>query len=289
MNYVYSILRRNIYPFRYRFFKKELIYIYKYILSSYISMNLCLGFFGFIRTLITPSEFNRFLELLPNNSTLDIFISCPNKINELDSDTLVLNTDIFTEDMYDIFKNRNIYVNLYRYIPDIFREKSRNLKLPDFSNESRMFPYRIFSLHSSISKLSKFILNHIDTNTIIYDNIILTRFDIFNSIQSFGTILDTTNTNNVYLWRNHSDTIYAEDKILITSIHGLKKLANLYESINSETVDTLCSEICSEVIIGKYMKSFDDIILKYQEGICIGLSPFIHVKYEESFINQLRF
>lgn len=252
-------------------------------------MKLCLGFFGFIRILITKEHVNNFLKLLDNYDEIHVFISCPNKIGELDDK---FNESEITNHFLDVFKHdkiRYVHVKYYNYNPQQFLQKSRILNLPDRCNISnaQICTYRVISCHYSISTLSEYIKN----NPTIYDNIILTRFDIFPTITSLGDCI-TINNNEIYIWRTipyHSETD-AEDRVIITSWYGLTHLQSLYGIYNDEqsfnNLEIKEHAFYSENIIGKYLNGFNELIKKPQTNICIGMSPFIKDKYTD-FISMI--
>jgi hypothetical protein len=239
---------------------------------------ICIGFFGFIRNSINYEIFNQFKQLLPANSILDIFITCPNKVNEYDDPLSII--DMHSEIIKDIraaFGTCNVYVDIYEYDPLIFIKKVRNLRLPDYTS----YPiYRVFSGHFSISRLCRNITNFARDNHINYKNIILTRFDIIPGVKSLGNLLEHVDENNIHIWRRcpYSSDTDAEDRIIISSMKGVHALADLYENGNTRGID-IYETLVPENILGKYLTTFPNLIKLPQDGIKMELSPSIKVKY----------
>ena len=128
--------------------------------------------------------------------------------------------------------------------------------------------------------LSKYI---IDAN-ISYDTHILTRFDIFPSITSFGSCIHTITDNRIYIWRTipYISQDDAEDRIIISSKESLYILSCLYDSNIYNLFHNNLHNFLSEKIIGTYLKSHN-ILLMNQTNINIGLSPYMNVKYTSEF------
>jgi hypothetical protein len=254
-----------------------------------MSSRICIGFFGFIRIPITYEIFYEFKKSLPDNSTIDIFITCPNKVNEYDSDTEVINTESqIIRDLQSVFKDCNVYVDIYPYEPLIFIKKSRDLGLPDYTT----FPtYRVFSQHYSISKLSTNITKFARNNNIYYKSVILTRFDIIGGVKLFSHFIENVDKNIMYIWRHpyeNSPDSQAEDRIIISSIEGVEVLCNLYEG--SDKSRDIYSMLYPEIILAKYVSLFPHIRMLPQDNIQIILSPFKVVKYSpfnKSLMNHL--
>ena len=243
-------------------------------------MNICLGFFGFVREKINYEQFINFKKLLPPDSTIDVFISCPSIVDELTEEEI--NYESFINEMTDIFKDSSIYVNLYKYEPFIHIDKTRKLNIPDFITNHNLYSFRVVSLTFSIELLSTFIHKHIIEQNKNYDNIILTRFDLFNSIKSFGECLIYPE-NGMRVIRDVN--LHAEDRIIITKKLGLEKLTNLYKIYdNIEYYNSLCitnENFFVERILLKYLNTFNDIILLEQKNLVIGLSTRFHDKYNK--------
>lgn len=241
-------------------------------------MNICLGFFGFVREKINYEQFVNFKKLLPPNSIIDVFVSCPSIVDELTNEEI--NYESFINEMTDIFKNSSIYVNLYKYEPFIHIDKTRKLNIPDFITNHNLYSFRVVSLTFSIDVLSTFIHKHIIEENKNYDNIILTRFDLFNTIKSFGDCLIYPE-NGMRIIRDVN--LHAEDRIIITKKIGLEKLTNLYKIYDIE-YHSLCitnEEFFVERILLKYLNTFNDIVLLKQENLVIGLSTRFHDKYNK--------
>jgi len=251
---------------------------------------ICIGFFGFIRNPINYKIFNEFKSSLPENSIIDIFITCPNKVNEYDNDTDIIDINSkIIKDLSSSFDNCNIYIDIYNYEPLIFIKKARELGLPDYTN----YPiYRLFSLHYSISRLSTNIIKFTKDNNINYNSVIITRFDIMNiGIKNFSNFVKTIDKNMMYVYRypyNNRVDADAEDRIIISSIEGIEVLCNLYDNKNGSK--DIYNKLESEAILSKYLISFPNIKMLPQDGMNIPFSPSLKVKYSNEsrkYLNTL--
>jgi hypothetical protein len=127
----------------------------------------------------------------------------------------------------------------------------------------------------------------IKDNGILYDTNIITRFDIFSSIKSFGNCLHVMTDSIAYIWRTipYESKDDAEDRIIIGSYSLINAISHLYNSIYN-IYHTDPSNFTSEKIIGSYLKLFKDIVLLNQSNINIGLSPTLNDKYTNEFENK---
>lgn len=247
-------------------------------------MNICLGFFGFTRQLINHEMFINFIKLLPNGSNIDIFISCPSKLDEIQTGDEINDVEFKTH-MANVFKDCPVFINTYKYNPHDYIQKTRILEIPDYITTKRIYSFRILSLHFSISLLSNIIYDYTIKENKNYDKIILTRFDIFPTIESFGDCLTQTLEPTIHIWRTcpYKSSTDAEDRVIITNILGLEKIRNLYtiyDNLNCyRTFSISNNDFYSEHIIGTYLKSFDNIVLLPQDNIRVGLSSYRNVKY----------
>ena len=253
-------------------------------------MNICLGFFGFTRKMITSDDFTKFMKILPPDSNIDIFICCPSKMDEILDDTI--DEVKFKEYIQTVFKNKLINFKFYEYDPFEFIIKSRKIYLPDYIINTKLYTFRILSLHFSISLLSTTIHEHMIKENKEYDSIILTRFDIFPLIQSLGDCLMRGKEPVIYIWRTcpYNSIDDAEDRIIITSKYGLEKLKNLYNIYDSipyyKSFDISIDNFYPEYIIGKYLNRFDEILKLPQKDIILGLSPYMNAKYSSNNTNH---
>jgi len=248
-------------------------------------MKICLGFYGFIRTNITHENVILFLNTLPANAIIDIYIYTPNMFNEFDSEIITQNAII---EYVNVFQNipqiKNIFIKVYEYDPLIFILKSQEYNLPFKNAYNNIYPFRILSLHYSMSMLCSFIKG----NSILYDTYIITRFDIFPSIKSFGNCIHVMVENIAYIWRTipYESKDDAEDRIIIGSHNVIDAISNLYNNNIYNIYHTDPCHFISERIIGAYLKLFKDIVLMNQSNINIGLSPMLAVKYTNKFENK---
>lgn len=247
---------------------------------------ICVGFFGFIRNPITYRVFNRFRKLLPEHCTIDIFICCPNKVNEYDADTDIIDKDseIFNE-MREELDGYNFYIDVYEYNPLVFIKRVRELSLPDYTE----YPtYRVFSQHFSISRLCKNISNISRQSHINYDSIILTRFDTIPGVKTLGSLVEQVNENTIHIWRRcpYISDIDAEDRIIISSIGGVHALSHLYDDGFTRN-PRIYEALIPENILGKFLLTCNTLRLLPQEGILLEHSSSLQVKYSDKAKNYL--
>ena len=249
-------------------------------------MNICLGFFGFIRKIINKDEFIKFIKLLPLYSNIDIFISSPSQYGEIENN--VIDYESFKLSLKEVFNCNNIHIKLYNYNPFEFIKKVRTLNLPDYIEDTRCFPFRVISQHYSISMLCKNIYEHIIQENKQYDNIILTRFDILPTIESFGDCLIRKIEDSIHIIRTIPYYLneHAEDRIILTSKLGLEKLKNLYNIYEPSCYKQFNIEnnkFIPEYILYKYLNTFNDLLKLPQIDIIIGMSPYINNKYNNNY------
>ena len=253
-------------------------------------MNLCIGFFGFIRTNVpTTDEINLFLNNIMKNIkckkviNIDIYIYSYNSDefneNQIEDDLLILLKKNFINCTY--INNVNIKIleyNICKFIKKMYENKLNFIV-------NNLITYRILSLIYSITELSKFINN----SGIIYDHYILTRLDLFLKIESIGNF-DTHNIKNtILLWRTipYESDYDAEDRIIVTSYEGIIFLEKYYDSINIILNDIPQDHnFCHEFILGKYFKSLSNLKLLKQYDFIIPMSPFKDKKYDTNFIKK---
>lgn len=248
-------------------------------------MKICLGFYGFIRTNITHENVTLFLNTLPSNSVIDIYIYTPNRINEFDSETITKNVVIeYTNTFKNIPQIKNIFIEVYDYDPIIFILKSQEYNLPFKNVYNNIYPFRILSLHYSMSMLCGFIKD----NGILYDTNIIKRLDLFSSIKSFGNCLHVMIDSIAYIWRTipYESKDDAEDRIIIGSHSIINAISHLYNNSIYNIYHTDPYNFTSERIIGSYLKLFKDIVLINQSNINIGLPPTLNDKYTNEFENK---
>ena len=104
--------------------------------------------------------------------------------------------------------------------------------------------------------------------------------DILPGVSSLGNLLEP-HENVMYLWRRYPYTsdIYAEDRIIISSIDGVRTLSDLYDSGPKNVF--IYEDLCPENILGKYLSSFNNLVILPQEGVKLELSPSMNVKYSK--------
>ena len=223
-------------------------------------MNILIAFFGFIRrSIIEINEVNQFVRLFPENTTFQIVVFAPNKLNEFDDSPL--EKQVIKDIQGNFLQNKQIKTidfHYYNYSPFEFIQKAVDLSLPQ-KTVYQLYPYRILSLQYSISGLAKTIIQY----NYKYDFVIFTRFDIFGSIESLGSLERFKEENSIYTWRLIETTLwnqppevkkgYAEDMVFICSKEVVDYLTNLYDSGDVIYPNLRPDEIVSEYILGKYL------------------------------------
>jgi hypothetical protein len=225
------------------------------------------------------------MRLLPENSTVDVFITCCDRPTEMD-ENIKLELNSFTNIVNDIFAGCQVHIQMYEYEPQIYIKRTQKLNYDQYGTVTKMHPYRIMSFHHCLSMLAKNITDHIERTGVDYDNVILTRFDMLPRISSLGKMCETKNTDNFYIYRNPQ--IYGpemiEDRLFVLSSKYVGKLRGLYES--HETMTLPQDDFWSENILKEYVKQFPEICLLVQEGVEMEFSPFKDAKYENFFLES---
>lgn len=240
--------------------------------------SVAVGFFGFVRNMITPELWQRFERLLAPNTQLEVFICSPHLMKENDSDHVVNEAQL-----RQIFGKHKVHVQLYSYDASTFVQKSDELGYPDFNQVWQYYPFRIVSLHYGISQLSQMILRsptHFDVH-------LLTRLDMLNRIDSFGDVIHRVQPYDAYVYRKtppfHS---HIEDRCMIVSPEATQRLALLYQDL--KRIDTTdLAEFYSERMISKYLQLFPELKLHIQEGLQLQWEPYAQ-KYSDEFKSEMR-
>jgi hypothetical protein len=246
-------------------------------------MRICLGFFGFARVILEKESVEKVINLFQNDCEIDIYIMIPETLHEFGDQ--YLNQELFKTYINDIFNFpnvKNINIDFFKYDVKSIILRTKELKLP-FLCDSNTVHYRGVSLMNSISKLCKFICTK---QQMKYHCYIITRFDIFPGIYSFGDCIKNTTSNNIHIFRTcpYNDKNHAEHRIIITSYMGLEILSFYYDNLNKINLHTFSSE----AILKNYVDLFEKLEKKSQDNIVINLSPFLGLKYEPIFIEKCR-
>jgi len=241
-------------------------------------MRIALGLFGFIRMPVDNicQNFLHFINKLPIDTEIDIYICCPETMYEFSDELLDVNS-IKTQ-LHKICEN--VHIKTFQYEPFRFIEKYKSLNY-NFINGYKIHTYRFLSMHSNMSELSKYILE----SSKIYDFSVLTRYDMLLQIHDLGDINRFTEQNTIFTWRTcpYYSREDAEDRIIVTSKYGLEILSNLYEGHSNIIISD--AECYAEKILGKYLNLYENLIKKDQ-GIDMGLSEFKNVKTSVEYNNK---
>jgi hypothetical protein len=241
-------------------------------------MRVAFGLFGFIRMPVDNicQSFLNFFNKLPIDTEIDIYICCPETTYEFSNE--LLDVDNIKTQLHKICKN--VHIKTFQYEPYRFIEKSKSLNY-NFVSQHNIYTYRLLSMHSNMSELSKYILESPN----IYDFIILTRYDMLSQINDLGNVNRFAEKNTIFSWRSspYHSREHAEDRIIVTSRYGLEILSNLYDGHSKMVISD--AEFYGEGILCKYLNLYEDLIKKDQ-GIDMMLSPFKDVKYSVEVKNK---
>jgi thymidylate kinase len=179
----------------------------------------------------------------------------------------------------------NVFIRDYKYEPQIFINQANDLNLARKTADN-LYPYRIISLFSAISKISK----EIREACVEYDFVILTRFDMLKLVYSIGAVTDyELYKDKSAIFGYRQDTSQIEDRLIITGEVGLEKLANLYDTYHKiENIAT--TQFVAEYILRSYLLQYaDELNIYYNSNIILGLGNRHH-KYTsevETKINEI--
>ena len=242
-------------------------------------MRYAVGFYGFARKIPNAYEVAAFFELFPKNSDVEIFLSVPNIIDEY----LNIETPVDQKSLIEVFGGKVKISNFFDYDAKKHIKKSRDMGLADYNEKHRYHSYRQLSLIYSISSISKIIKDH----SVEYDNIILTRLDLINTIK-FGNLLKEPNVSSIYGWREFDPTTF-EDRVIITCFRGIEVLSDMYDNFNSSLIDEK-EGLVSEFYIGNYLRLFPELRKEVQINTKIGVPEWSfgeRGKYSQNFKNYI--
>lgn len=255
-------------------------------------MKIAIGIFGFIRENIYDNEWLSFFKLFADASAadaadtdikIDVYIRTPDILHEFEKDMVdfeYIRTTLLKNPMIE-----NVFIRDYKYEPQIFINQANDLNLARKTADN-LYPYRIISLFSAISKISNFIREA----DIEYDFVVLTRFDMLKLVYSIGAVADyELYKDKSAIFGYRQDTSQIEDRLIITGEVGLEKLANLYDTYHKiENIAT--AQFVSEYILRSYLLQYaNELNIYYNSKIILGLGN-THHKYTsevETKINEI--
>ena len=252
-------------------------------------MKIAIGIFGFIRENIYDNEWLSFFKLFADASAadtdikIDVYIRTPDILHEFEKDMVdfeYIRTTLLKNPMIE-----NVFIRDYKYEPQIFINQANDLNLARKTADN-LYPYRIISLFSAISKISNFIREA----DIEYDFVVLTRFDMLKLVYSIGAAADyELYKDKSAIFGYRQDTSQIEDRLIITGEVGLEKLANLYDTYHKiENIAT--AQFVSEYILRSYLLQYaNELNIYYNSKIILGLGN-THHKYTsevETKINEI--
>lgn len=235
--------------------------------------SVALGFFGFVRHMVTQDDFHRFQRLLPPNTYLEIFICTPHLMKENEPEHCVDETQLRR-----VFGEHKVHMQTYPYDASTFIQKCDDLGYPDFNEVMQYYPFRIVSLHYGLSELSEMILGSVKK----FDVHLLTRLDMLNQIDSLGDVIHSVNPFDAYVYRRSGEHhSHVEDRCMVLSPEATFRLSQLYKDLGCIDTSNL-AEFYSEQMISKYLKMFPELKLHGQDGLQLQWEPYNH-KYSEEF------
>jgi hypothetical protein len=250
-------------------------------------MKIAIGIFGFIRENIYDNEWLSFFKLFAaSDIKIDVYIRTPDILHEFEKDMVdfeYIRTTLLKNPMIE-----NVFIRDYKYEPQIFINQANDLNLARKTADN-LYPYRIISLFSAISNISKEI-REASVAGVAYDFVILTRFDMLKLVYSIGAAADyELYKDKSAIFGYRQDTSQIEDRLIITGEVGLEKLANLYDTYHKiENIAT--AQFVSEYILRSYLLQYaDELNIYYNSKIILGLGN-THHKYTsevETKINEI--
>ena len=241
-------------------------------------MKIAIGIFGFIRDNIYDNNWLKFFELLKDGDIkVDIYVSTPNILNEFEGD--MVNFEYIKETLLKNPIVENVFIIPYKYEPQVFINKSKELNLP-YKTHDNLYPYRIISLFFSISNASTEILQ----SNIKYDFHILTRFDMLKLIYQIGTDFEIYKEKSAIYGYRRGVTSQIEDRFIITGDVGLSKLSKLYETYH--TIENIRTSFLSEHILRAYLLQYTPELKIYSTNILLGMVD-ISIKYTSIFEKKI--
>jgi thymidylate kinase len=246
-------------------------------------MKIAIGIFGFIRENIYDNEWLSFFKLFSDDIKIDVYICTPDILHEFEKDMVdfeYIKTTLLKNPMIE-----NVFIRDYKYVSQIFINQANELNLARKTADN-LYPYRIISLFSAISKISK----EIREADIEYDFVVLTRFDMLKLVYSIGADADyELYKDKSAIFGYRQDTSQIEDRLIITGEVGLEKLSNLYDTYHKiENIAT--TQFVSEYILRTYLLQYaNELNIYYNSKIILGLGN-THHKYTsevETKINEI--
>ena len=247
-------------------------------------MRIAFGFYGFLNTLFSPQEIYESLrKSLPKDSIIDIFYFCPSILREIEKTPLNKN-DI--EQSFKDSKLGNVYFKWYDYDPFFFIDQVEKLNLPMKSPTTKMYPYRLFSTYFHMSNTVQLIRDTIESESLVYDVVILSRNDYLKAIEYYTDIHNHIPLKNgIYVLRNDmfptNENVIFEDRV----VYGTPEYMLQLNSVFSELPKILTSDdtLYNEYIMREFLlRRFSPEFLYFQNGIQ-PLKPIsLHLEFKRT-------
>jgi hypothetical protein len=226
-------------------------------------MKVAICFYGFLRELYSSELVKNYLNnILYNNIELiDIYYACPNKLSELSNELNEEEKINVTHTLNSI----NVNYEIYDYNPNIFIEDIHKNNINLYSNITNQISPRLLSMFYGIKKSVELL----QKSTINYDRVIVTRFDLLNSIQNINKNNNYID-DSIYILRTSPyrvnfgrfvNNFHAEDRIFFGSKNIILKLTNIYDFIKSNWDD---NNAYAEKLLYDFYKN-ENIEIKYNE------------------------
>jgi hypothetical protein len=256
-------------------------------------MNIAICFTGFLRSLSNIENIKHIYSIFPVGlQSVTIYYSCPNKIEENDTEPFDINhvLGLFNQHENDKMK---INIQFREYDRNEFVEKAKQLNLP-YITSTKYHSHRILSCLNGFSETAK-LINAKDN----YNFIIFTRLDIIPHVCSVNDVFDNKQIlkDEAYIWRtipyiSAGDLAYhAEDRVFLCSCECVDIIKTLYDNLFKLNLSE--DIFCTEKILGVVF-NLNEHIKKYHLTNLVVYSTFntytqsrINIKYTKEFLDSM--
>jgi hypothetical protein len=250
-------------------------------------MKFAICFYGFLKDFNSSIIIDELIKnILYNNTenldTYDIYYNIPDQLTEFSEEFTIEERN----SIYNIFKLINIkgnkFINFHKYNPSLFLKDINDKKIDLYSETTNYISVRILSLMYNINET----INLLNTISLTYDKIIVTRLDLLDVIQNINIYNKLFMNNIIYLLRSHpyrvdSNNLHAEDRIFVGSQYCISKLKNIYNfTINNWDI----KNSWNEKIVYMFYRQFNDIVIEYNDDFSIQ-TKINHNKYTPQYLS----
>jgi hypothetical protein len=254
-------------------------------------MNIAICFTGFLRNLSHIENIKHIYNIFPVGlQSVTIYYSCPNKIEENDTEPFDIN---YVLGLFKQYENENMKINIQfrEYDRSKFLEKAKQLDLPYITITS-YHSHRIMSCLNGFSETTK-LINAKDN----YDFIIFTRLDIITHIKTISDVFDNKRIlkDEAYIWRTipyistGDNANHVEDRFFICSHECIDIIKTLYASLDK--INNLNVNLSTEQILGiafnkcEHIQKYHLNNLQVYEIFNKYAQSRIGIKYTKEFLN----